>query len=153
MVETVLENRMTWPDTDTGWSVNGRALPDSSSPGWSSVADDVSTLSLGTRISFVMLDRPRTVHLMHEQRSGSWKSINTHRGRREIDATFQTAWLDHGTAPDNDDFAYLLLPGVEHRRAQQAAGQSAMTVLANDAGRQAVGAGDFTGIVGHDPGT
>lgn len=151
-VETVLENRMTWPDTDRSWSVDGAAVPDSARPGWSAVVEDVTTLSLGNQVSFVMLDRPRTVHLRHDVRSGAWRDINAHRGRRKVEATFQTAWLDHGGHPVNESFSYLLLPTADPQKAHLWARQPSVVVLANDAERQAVGAGDFTGLVAHEAG-
>src|SRR5699024_6074212 len=107
-VETILENRMTWPEANTDWTVNGSVLPAVADADQPTPVEDVSTLALGDLMTFVMLGRPRTVHLLREHRTGCWKDINAHRGRTPVEAQFHTAWIDHGAHPSGDDFAYLL---------------------------------------------
>ena len=77
---------------------------------------------------------------LREDRTGAWSDINTGSTSERRTRRWQTLWLDHGTDPEDATYAYLLMPGASRRAvARRAADRHWMSVLANDAGRQAVG--------------
>ncbi|GAU65615.1 putative lyase [Streptomyces sp. NBRC 110611] len=74
-----------------------------------------------------------------EARTGSWHDINATSSREEFTRRYLTLWHDHGTDPDGARYAYLLMPGAAPAAlAARAADRHWLTVLANDAGRQAI---------------
>lgn len=80
---------------------------------------------------------PLTVR--REARTGSWHDINTTSTTEPFTRRYVTLWHDHGTDPVDARYCYLLMPGAGPRAlAARAADRHWLTVLANDAGRQAV---------------
>ncbi|MFE1769336.1 polysaccharide lyase 8 family protein [Streptomyces angustmyceticus] len=80
---------------------------------------------------------PLTVR--REARTGSWHDINTTSTTEPFTRRYVTLWHDHGTDPVDARYCYLLMPGAGPRTlAARAADRHWLTVLANDAGRQAV---------------
>ncbi|MFG2136205.1 polysaccharide lyase 8 family protein [Streptomyces sp. NPDC048650] len=80
---------------------------------------------------------PLTVR--REARTGSWHDINTGSDPTPLTRRYLTLWHDHGTDPTDARYAYLLMPGAGVRTlAARAADRHWLTVLANDATRQAV---------------
>ncbi|CAM5366481.1 polysaccharide lyase 8 family protein [Streptomyces fumanus] len=76
---------------------------------------------------------------LREDRTGAWSDINATSSPERRTRRWQTLWLDHGTDPADATYAYVLLPGARRRAvARRAADRHWLTVLANDARRQAV---------------
>ncbi|MFF5846236.1 polysaccharide lyase 8 family protein [Streptomyces massasporeus] len=76
---------------------------------------------------------------LREDRTGAWSDINTGSTPERRTRRWQTLWLDHGTDPEDATYTYLLMPGASrHAVARRAADRHWMSVLANDAVRQAV---------------
>ncbi|MFC7843145.1 polysaccharide lyase 8 family protein [Streptomyces sp. NPDC057382] len=76
---------------------------------------------------------------LREDRTGAWADINTGGTPERRTRRWQTLWLDHGTDPHDATYAYLLMPGASRRAvARRAADRPWLSVLANDARRQAV---------------
>ncbi|MHC3471913.1 polysaccharide lyase 8 family protein [Streptomyces sp. 7R007] len=76
---------------------------------------------------------------LREDRSGAWSDINTTSTTERRTRRWQTLWLDHGTDPVDAGYLYVVLPGATRRTvAARAADPGWLSVLANDAGRQAV---------------
>ncbi|MGW2638028.1 polysaccharide lyase 8 family protein [Streptomyces sp. NPDC001348] len=76
---------------------------------------------------------------LREDRTGAWSDINTTSTAERRTRRWQTLWLDHGTDPVDAAYVYVLLPGASARRvAVRAADRHWLSVLANDARRQAV---------------
>ncbi|MFB7933559.1 polysaccharide lyase 8 family protein [Streptomyces sp. NPDC056039] len=76
---------------------------------------------------------------LREDRTGAWADINTGSTPERRTRRWQTLWLDHGTDPEDATYAYVLMPGASRRAvARRAAHRHWLSVLANDAGRQAV---------------
>ncbi|WP_125610091.1 polysaccharide lyase 8 family protein [Specibacter cremeus] len=71
--------------------------------------------------------------VLREQRTGSWKNINTGGTSNAISRQFATMLFEHGTAPVNASYAYALLPGASAKDTAKAARQDAPRVLRNDA--------------------
>ncbi|MGA5270669.1 polysaccharide lyase 8 family protein [Streptomyces lydicamycinicus] len=76
---------------------------------------------------------------LREARTGSWHDINTTSSTEPFTRRYLTLWHDHGTDPTDACYAYLLMPGATPGTlAARAADRRWLTVLANDAGRQAI---------------
>lgn len=76
---------------------------------------------------------------LREDRTGAWADINTTSTTERRTRRWQTLWLDHGTDPTDEAYVYLLMPGARRAEvAARAADRTWLSVLANDAGRQAV---------------
>ncbi|NEE07941.1 polysaccharide lyase 8 family protein [Streptomyces sp. SID7499] len=76
---------------------------------------------------------------LREDRTGAWSDINTGSTPERRTRRWQTLWLDHGTDPEDATYTYVLMPGASRRAvAHRAADRHWMSVLANDAVRQAV---------------
>ncbi|MFJ9727636.1 polysaccharide lyase 8 family protein [Streptomyces sp. NPDC101209] len=76
---------------------------------------------------------------LREDRTGAWSDINTTSTDERATRRWQTLWLDHGTDPEDASYVYVLMPGASRRAvAARAADRHWLTLLANDAGRQAV---------------
>ncbi|MET8770181.1 polysaccharide lyase 8 family protein [Streptomyces sp. NPDC004658] len=79
------------------------------------------------------------LHTLREDRTGAWSDINTTSTDERRTRRWQTLWLDHGTDPEAARYAYALLPGASRAEtAARAADRHWLSVLANDADRQAV---------------
>ncbi|WP_327688260.1 polysaccharide lyase 8 family protein [Streptomyces tubercidicus] len=76
---------------------------------------------------------------LREARTGSWHDINSTSSPEPFTRRYLTLWHDHGTDPTDACYAYLLMPGATPRTlAARAADRRWLTVLANDADRQAI---------------
>ncbi|MGC9536438.1 polysaccharide lyase 8 family protein [Streptomyces sp. UG1] len=76
---------------------------------------------------------------LREERTGAWADINTTSTTERRTRRWQTLWLDHGTDPADATYLYLLMPGARRAEvAARAADRGWLSVLANDAARQAV---------------
>ncbi|GGS59901.1 polysaccharide lyase 8 family protein [Streptomyces griseoviridis] len=118
-VETVVDNRNLGAD---GTAALTRG------PGWA---------HLEGHGGWLVLDGA-ALHTLREDRTGAWSDIGTGSPERRT-RRWQTLWLDHGTDPAGATYAYVLLPGAGRADvARRAAGRPGLTVLANDAGCQAV---------------
>ncbi len=81
-----------------------------------------------------------TVHLENQSVSGSWKRIN-----RQFDSAEGTIshdvfklWLDHGVAPENAGYAYIVVPGIALEAVQNYRQNQQILILENSEKLQAV---------------
>jgi hyaluronate lyase len=118
-VETIVDNR------NLGASGTQRFVK---GPNWAHLEDHGGWVLLG-----------REPKALREDRTGAWSDINTGSTPERRTRRWQTLWLDHGTDPEDATYAYVLMPGASRRAvARRAVDRHWMSVLANDAGRQAV---------------
>ncbi|MFF9031828.1 polysaccharide lyase 8 family protein [Streptomyces iakyrus] len=118
-VETVVDNR------NLGASGTQRFVK---GPNWAHLEDHGGWILLG-----------REPKALREDRTGAWSDINTGSTRERRTRRWQTLWLDHGTDPEDATYAYVLMPGASRRAVtRRATDRRWLSVLANDAGRQAV---------------
>jgi hyaluronate lyase len=76
---------------------------------------------------------------LREDRTGAWSDINTTSTTERRTRRWQTLWLDHGTDPADAGYVYTVMPGASRATvARRATDRRWLTVLANDARRQAV---------------
>ncbi|MEU2752297.1 polysaccharide lyase 8 family protein [Streptomyces collinus] len=118
-VETIVDNR------NLGASGTQRFVK---GPNWAHLEDHGGWILLG-----------REPKALREDRTGAWSDINTGSTPERRTRRWQTLWLDHGTDPEDATYAYVLMPGASRRAvARRATDRHWLSVLANDAGRQAV---------------
>jgi len=81
---------------------------------------------------------PTNVRISNQVQSGSWKSINSSYSADVISKDVFKLWVNHGTAPGNASYAYIVLPGKS--TAQQMASYSSnhLSILSNTDTVQAV---------------
>ncbi len=78
------------------------------------------------------------IQLRAEPQSGSWRSIRTVGSAEKVELDVFSAWLDHGAKPQNAEYAYLLVPGIEADKMPAYAKDSGVEILSNTAALQAV---------------
>ncbi|MEV5429373.1 polysaccharide lyase 8 family protein [Streptomyces sp. NPDC052701] len=118
-VETIVDNRNLGDSGDQAF-VRG--------PGWAHLEDHGGWILPG--------GNPRA---LREDRTGAWADINAAGTTERRTRRWQTLWLDHGTDPTDATYVYVLMPGASRPAvARRAADRRWLTVLANDAARQAV---------------
>jgi chondroitin AC lyase len=81
---------------------------------------------------------PGTGRLHKGQQSGSWREINRRYSGDAVARDVFLLWLDHGTRPQNAEYAYLVVPGMAADSLRTYAGQRPVKVLRNVPGLQAV---------------
>ncbi|MFC4776577.1 polysaccharide lyase 8 family protein [Paenibacillus sp. GCM10023252] len=83
--------------------------------------------------------QPERVYGKREVRAGSWLDINAGDTKTAtVSNPYMSFVISHDSAPNNDDYAYVLLPGKSASQVAAYAGAPNITVTANDAGAQAV---------------
>ncbi len=94
------------------------------------------------------------LHVTDRSQTGDWKSINEHLKATPVREKVLAVWLDHGTAPKNASYAYLV--GLHHKEAafKQLATAPPVAILANTAALQAVthAKSGLTGVAFYQPG-
>ncbi len=80
----------------------------------------------------------RTGDSAAQSQTGTWDSIGTATG--SVTQNVFSAWVDHGTTPQNAGYAYAVLPGVNSTSLGNYLASSPLTVLSNTANLQPGGA-------------
>jgi len=88
-------------------------------------------------VGYVFLE-PGAVRLHNGPQRGSWWEINHEYSKDTVARDVFTAWLDHGTRPQNAAYAYLVVPGIAADNLATYVGRSPVKVLRNTPGLQAV---------------
>ena len=95
-------------------------------------------------VGYYIYPQSAALNVTRQQRSGTWQSLGASDDATPKSATFLTMWLDHGTAPVNDDAAYAIVPNIA---APAMNSFVAPAIVANDAHVSAVRSGSTLGIV------
>ncbi|WP_369358899.1 polysaccharide lyase 8 family protein [Streptomyces sp. cg2] len=137
--ETVVDNRNLGERGAAALTVDGTRRP--AAPGRTTVLGRARWAHLDGHGGWVFPDPPGgpALHVLREDRTGRWSDIHTTSTRDPYTRRYLTLWYDHGTDPTDAGYAYLLMPGAARRAlAARAADRHWLTVLANDADRQAI---------------
>ncbi|MDQ8005283.1 MAG: polysaccharide lyase family 8 super-sandwich domain-containing protein [Pedobacter sp.] len=70
--------------------------------------------------------------------TGSWRSINTTGSEEIINKPIFSLWLNHGTAPKNDSYCYMVSPGKSLESFKQKIAANQFKVIKNDKDLQVV---------------
>ncbi|MGW2011776.1 polysaccharide lyase 8 family protein [Streptomyces nigrescens] len=137
--ETVVDNRCLGEFGTAALTVDG--VPQPGTLGETTAFRRAHWAHLAGHGGWVFLGSPGGAPLkaLREARTGSWHDINSTSSTQPFTRRYLTLWHDHGTDPTDAGYAYLLMPGATARTlAARAADRRWLTVLANDAGRQAI---------------
>lgn len=72
------------------------------------------------------------------EQEGSWHSINTNYSKDVVRHNVFTLWFDHGMNPENDSYAYIIIPGKARLADLKKHPVNQIEILANDEKIQAV---------------
>ncbi|WP_438485708.1 polysaccharide lyase 8 family protein [Streptomyces sp. S186] len=138
--ETVVDNRNLGERGTAVLTVDGVRRP--AAPGRTTVFRRARWAHLDGHGGWVFPGSPGgapALHVLREDRTGRWSDINTTSTCDPYTRRYLTLWHDHGTDPTDARYAYLLMPGATRGAvAARAADRHWLTVLANDADRQAI---------------
>ncbi|MDP5274787.1 polysaccharide lyase family 8 super-sandwich domain-containing protein [Chengkuizengella axinellae] len=139
-VETIVENRKIRDDGTNEIVINGQIQPEQL--GWEQTLDHVEWVHLegnveGSAIGYYFPELP-SVQVKKESRTGSWQDINAGETDDPVTRSYMTMWFDHGIQPQDDTYAYVLLPNYSTQEVASYATNPDIEVLRNDAEVQAV---------------
>ncbi len=72
------------------------------------------------------------------KQSGSWYRINHSGPKDEVSGKVFTLWIDHGVAPSDGNYAYVIVPGINSPAAMAAYDGKPIRIVQNTANLQAV---------------
>ncbi|QDH80466.1 DNRLRE domain-containing protein [Echinicola soli] len=78
------------------------------------------------------------INLSNQTQTGTWKSINTNQSDAEVSHEVFKLWFNHGVAPQDASYSYVVLPGKGTPAAMQSYDQSRIDILVNSDSVQAV---------------
>ncbi|MGW2485377.1 polysaccharide lyase 8 family protein [Streptomyces sp. NPDC001571] len=135
-VETVADHRNLGATGTDALTVDGRRLP--TTLGRHDSFRRARWAHLAGHGGYVFPDGA-AVQALREERTGTWKAINTGGTADPVTRRYLTLWFDHGTDPTDASYAYVLLPGARQlETAVRAADRDKIRVLANSASVQAM---------------
>ncbi|WP_284646510.1 polysaccharide lyase 8 family protein [Paenibacillus silviterrae] len=138
-VETVVENRKLNAEGTNPFMVNGKEMPKNS--GWSAVLPDTCWMHLkgDAPDSDIGYYFPQAALLkgQREKRTGSWQEIGFGPDT-EISRHYLTLWVDHGESPQNEGYAYVILPGFTSNETEQYAAQPKVEIIQQSSSAHAV---------------
>ncbi|MDP5274788.1 polysaccharide lyase family 8 super-sandwich domain-containing protein [Chengkuizengella axinellae] len=139
-VETIVENRKIRDDGTNQIVINGQVQPEQL--GWEQTVDQVEWVHLegnveGSAIGYYFPD-PSTVQVKKEERTGSWRDINEAESDDPVTRSYMTMWFDHGVQPQEDKYAYVLLPNYSAEAVETYTANPDIEILRNDETVQAV---------------
>ncbi|MEK3716589.1 polysaccharide lyase 8 family protein [Paenibacillus sp. FSL R7-0333] len=131
-VETIIENRKLNPAGDNRITADGTEIcrnpgyaeTELLDPKWIHMAGGDREADVG-----IVFPASCRVHTLCEARQGSWKAINDAGSSAVIERFYQTLWFDHGAAPQEDTYAYVLLPGWSEEETAGFAGDSSLRIV------------------------
>ncbi|MDT9686958.1 polysaccharide lyase 8 family protein [Streptomyces sp. P9(2023)] len=135
-VETTVDNRALGATGAPGLTVDGRAQP--VTQGWTATFDDAEWAHIAGQAGYVFPGGAR-VSAVREERTGSWRDINTGGSPDPLTRRYLTLFTDHGVDPTDGHYAYVLLPGAGARTtADRARDRGWLRILANSGNQQGV---------------
>ncbi len=83
---------------------------------------------------------PADVRMKNQVASGTWRRINRQSWADDEEITHNVfnLWIDHGTNPRSENYAYIVVPGIELNGVTDYKDRSSISILANTAEVQAV---------------
>lgn len=137
-VETIIENRKI--DGDNQFVVNG--IEKSIEPGWSETIHDSQWAHLqgnveGADIGYYFPESTE-MQFLRETRTGSWAEMRKAESSEKISANYLTMWFDHGEAPIQGSYSYVLLPNMSKEKTQEYAANPDIIIIENSEHVQAV---------------
>ncbi|MFF4187415.1 polysaccharide lyase 8 family protein [Streptomyces sp. NPDC001691] len=135
-VETVVDQRNLGATGTNALTVDGRRLP--AALGRHDTFPRARWAHLAGHGGYVFPGGAR-VRALREERTGTWKAINTGGTADPVTRRYLTLWFDHGTDPADASYAYVLLPGARQlETAVRAADRDKVRIRTNSASLHAI---------------
>ncbi|MEU4269870.1 polysaccharide lyase 8 family protein [Streptomyces sp. NPDC026092] len=135
-VETTVDNRALGATGAPVLTVDGKTQ--SQAQGWTGTFEGAEWAHIAGQAGYVFPGGAK-LHAVREERTGSWRDINTGGSPDPITRRYLTLFTDHGVDPTDGDYAYALLPGASARAtAQRACDRGWLRILTNSADQQGV---------------
>lgn len=135
-VDTVIENRNLHASGTNALTVNGQRQP--AAQGWTQTFSNARWACLDGVAGYIF-PRGQSVTARREQRTGAWGDVEGGADPTKITRNYLTLYVDHGTAPSDAGYVYILLPGAAPDAvAERAADQGYANVLVNTAAQQGI---------------
>jgi chondroitin AC lyase len=111
--------------------------------------DEIVSIETGTKndtniraihhdgIAYVLLD-DHTLSITAQQQRGSWQDVEAKAPDEQIPQDIFTCFVDHGSKPNDESYAYRVVPGIDSNRLTFAANDTTVSVLSNSPKLQAV---------------
>lgn len=64
-------------------------------------------------IGYVFPNKNNSICMSAEERSGSWKDINSSQSDKKVSHNIYALWINHGVKPENGQYEYIIVPGVD----------------------------------------
>jgi hyaluronate lyase len=138
-VETIVDNRLLDAAHPRTLSIDGKAQPDAAN--WKTQVPAAHWAHLGgggfdEGVGYVFPGSTR-LSAWREEREGRWFDVNQGAGTggdaESITRTYAGLSLEHGAAPANATYAYIVLPGRSAAQTAAFSAKPSITVLANNA--------------------
>ena len=88
-----------------------------------------------------LFPEPAAVRVQNRRRSGAWEDINRQTwasASEEVHKDVFTLWVDHGVAPEEAGYGYIVVPGIEAAEVDAYQADAPIEILANTSALQAV---------------
>lgn len=88
-----------------------------------------------------LFPQPAAVRVENDHRTGAWEDITIQSWAIKSEAVQKdvfTLWIDHGITPEQAEYAYIVVPGIEADQVEQYRLNTPIEILANTAALQAV---------------
>ncbi|WP_146200369.1 polysaccharide lyase family 8 super-sandwich domain-containing protein [Paenibacillus agaridevorans] len=139
-VETIVENRQLNEQGGNKLIADGEAM--STEAGWQAQLSGISWAHLegntsGSDIGYYF---PGTADIkgIREARTGSWRNVNDSGSTEPITRHYASLAFDHGTAPRNESYSYVLLPGFEAEQTESYSGHPDIEIISDSSNVHAV---------------
>lgn len=145
-IETTVENRILEDAERAVVAVDGKPINFAATDSLSLKTGQHVTLDTGdasSSMGYYML-QDETLAVSRETRTGSYKDINSKQADKKFTRTYLKLGIDHGQAPDQDTYAYGIVPAASDAQVADAA--TSVEVLDNTANIQAIRQAD-AGVV------
>lgn len=132
-VETTIDNH--YITGDNALIVNGERQPDVL--GWNGKIDNARWALIegnvkGSNIG-VYFPKETRIGAVRETRTGKWTDLGSYNVDDSVQsANYLTMWIDHGSKPVNDSYAYVLLPGKTEAQVENYASSSDTEIIRQD---------------------
>ncbi|MCC3372263.1 polysaccharide lyase family 8 super-sandwich domain-containing protein [Cohnella sp. REN36] len=132
-VETTIDNH--YITGDNALIING--VKQSNELGWKGTIDNARWALIegnvkGSNIG-VYFPKETKIGAVRETRTGKWTNLGSYNVDDSVQsANYITMWIDHGSKPVNDSYAYVLLPGMTAAQVENYADSSGIEIIRQD---------------------
>jgi len=78
------------------------------------------------------------IYVSDQMQTGEWYRINKAQPKGEVKGKVFKLWIDHNATPVNESYAYIVVPGLNNKKAIRSYNTSAVTIEMNSSQIQAV---------------